>query len=60
MFAKEKDRLYFENDYPNFDDIYLKHRDQNYNRGNPRKYSRSSEESILNSKIIIFKNHNFN
>ena len=60
MFATEEDRLYFENDYSNFQNIYLKHRDPNYNRGYPRKYIRCSKESILNSKIIIFKNHNFN
>ncbi|MCL2434588.1 MAG: hypothetical protein FWD09_00435 [Lentimicrobiaceae bacterium] len=60
MYKTKEERLYFLQDYQNFDDIYLKHRDANFNKGNPRKYIRCSKESILNSKIIIFKNQKFN
>jgi len=60
MFRSEEERLYFLKDYPNFKDISLKHRDPNFNDKRPRRYSNCSSESILNSKIMIFHNRNFN
>ena len=60
MFTSEEERLYFEADYPNFENIDLRHRDPNFNRGDSRQYSRCSKNTILNSKIMIFINHKFN
>jgi len=60
MFQTNDEKMYFEKDYPNLENIYLKHRDPNFNRECPRKYSRCSKESILNSKIMIFTNQKFN
>jgi hypothetical protein len=57
MFKTEEDKLYFEKDYPNYQNILLQHRNV---KKAIHQYSNWSEESILNSKIIIFKNHNFN
>jgi hypothetical protein len=57
MFKTEEDRLYFEKDYPNYQNILLQHR--NVNKA-IHQYSNWSEESILNSKIMIFQNSNFN
>jgi len=57
MFRTETERLYFEADYQNFENISLKRRDSN---AKPRNHSKWSKESILNSKIVIFTNHDFN
>ena len=53
MFKTEEDKLYFEKDYPNFQNILLQHRNV---KKAIHQYSNWSEESILNSKIMVFQN----
>ena len=57
MYKTEEDRLYFEKDYPNYQNILLQHRNV---KKAIHQYSNWSEESILNSKIMVFQNSNFN